>query len=184
MTIGFSINLPWGWAKNRSITWFDSWAHGQITENKAWEWQTGYFGWNKIFDLDIDLIPTGGDHAGIGFSLTILGFMVDAKIYDKRHWDDENSTWEKYDEESMRARMSRDEQRRVDELENAYRLVSDDAKKAAKVELMDYLETPAGRSIIEQRVKVVLEEMRTSKEAKAARGEAYRRANMSGAKDI
>lgn len=185
MTIGFSINLPWGWAKNRkSVTWFDSWAHGQISENKAWEWQTGYFGWTTVFDLDLDLIPTGGDHAGIGISLTILGFMIDAKVYDRRHWDEEAGTWEKYDEESMQARMSRDEQRRQDELENARNLLKFDDQLQSRKELEEFLETPQGQAMVEQRVKAKLEELRTSKDAKAARGEAYRRANMSGVQDI
>jgi hypothetical protein len=178
MTIAFNINLPWGWAKNRSAPWFSSWAHGEISENKAWEWQTEYLGWTTVFDIGLDLIPTGGDHAGVGISLTVLGFMVEAKIYDKRHWDEDNNTWEKYDEESMRARMSRDEQRRHDEVENARNLLKFDDQLQNRKELEEFLETPQGQAMIDQRVQAKLEEQRTSKEAKAARGEQYRRANL------
>jgi hypothetical protein len=178
MTIAFNINLPWGWAKNRSAPWFSSWAHGEISKNKAWEWETVYLGWTTVFDLGLDLIPTGGDHAGVGISLTILGFMVEAKIYDKRHWDHDSNTWEKYDEESMRARLGRDEQRKVDDLERAYMLVNEDRKILTKRNAEEFLGTPQGQAMIDQRVKVKLEEQRTSKAAKAARGEAYRRANL------
>jgi len=178
MTIGIGIHLPHSWAKKRSMKWFSSWTHGKLTENKAWEWQTDYFGWNTLFSLDLDLIPTGYDHAGIGFSLTILGFMVEAKIYDSRHWDYENGTWEKYDEESMKARMSRDDQRRADELDHAYRLVKADGHQQVLKSAEEFLESPQGQALIDRKVKAKLEEQRQSKDAKRARGEAYRRANL------
>lgn len=98
MTISVGIHLPYGWAKSRGMRWFHSHAYGNLTTNKAWEWQTDYFGWNTLFSLDLDLIPTGHDHAGIGFSLTILGFMIDAKIYDVRHWDSDKGRWETNEE--------------------------------------------------------------------------------------
>src|SRR5574343_1846045 len=40
------------------------------------------------------------DHAGFNFSINILGFNVDYSHYDIRHWDRDNDTWCKYDEEN------------------------------------------------------------------------------------
>jgi hypothetical protein len=177
MTFGISIRLPHSWAKHRKAKWFSSYTHGELGKYKAWEWQTDYFGWDTLFDLHIDLIPTGCDHASIGFSLTILGFMVEAKVYDSRHWDYENQTWEAYDDESMRLRMARDERDRLARLENAYELVEHDGKQKTRQSAEEFLESPQGKALIERKVKAKLEEQHNSKEAKRARGEAYRAAN-------
>lgn len=179
MTIGFDIHLPHSWAKHRPIKWFSTYIHRNLSENKSFEWQTDYFGWNQIFDLRLDLIPTGSDHASVGFSLTILGFMVDAKIYDSRHWDHETNSWEKYDEESVKARMSREDQQRADELKNAYQLVEADGRKKIQMNVEEFLESPQGQALIGIKVKKKLEEQRQSKEAKRVRGEAYKAANLS-----
>lgn len=182
MTIRLGLFLPQGWAKAHTLKWFSAYRHGFLGENKAWEFQADYFGWNTIFALDLDLIPTGSDHAGFGFSLTILGFMVDAKIYDGRHWDHEKNTWEAYDEEANYYRMARDDRKRQDQLDLAYQLVGNDQKFQVKQSVEEFLETPQGQAMIEQRVsekvKAKLAEQRDSKEAKRARGEAYRRANL------
>lgn len=183
MTIGFNISLPYGWSKHRPVKWFSSWAHGTLTENKSWEWQTDYFGWTSLFNLDLDLIPTGSDHAGIGISLTILGFMVDFKIYDSRHWDLDAGTWEKYDPESIAAREAKWEGRRAEELKAAYELVKEDGNKQTRKSVEEFLESPQGQALIESKVKAKLEQIRQSKEAKRARGEAYRIANLNKDQD-
>lgn len=178
MTIGFNISLPYGWAKTRPMKWFSTYAHRNLSENKSFEWQTDYFSWTTLFSFDLDLIPTGTDHASVGFSLTILGFMVDCKIYDHRHWDHDENTWEKYDEESDYHRMARDERQRADQLELAYQLVKDDTRKQEVRSAEEFLETPQGQAMIAKRVNEKMETIRISKAAKAARGEAYRRANL------
>lgn len=182
MTVRFSLHLPYGWAKDRTAKWFSTYAHKNLTENKSFEWQTDYFHWTTLFSFELDLIPTGSDHASVGFSLTILGFMVDCKIYDSRHWDHESGAWEKYDEESHYYRMARDERDREDQLELARQLLKDDTRKQEIRGAEEFLESPRGQALIEQRVAervaAKLEEQRTSKAAKAARGEAYRQANL------
>lgn len=95
--IYFSLHLPGGLSKNRKVKWFSSYFDRKISKNKSFEWQTDYFGWTSLLGVNIDLIPTGESHASIGFDITILGFMVAAKIYDSRHWDYENNCWEEYD---------------------------------------------------------------------------------------
>lgn len=127
------------------------------------------------FGLDF---RTKGDHAGLHVELTILGLELQASFNDTRHWDYENDTWEKYDEESMKIRMSREEEQKTADLDRAYMLVNEDRKILTKQNAIDYLETPQGQTLIEQRVKTKLAEQRDSKAAKAARGEAYRRANL------
>lgn len=177
MTIGINLSLPYGWAKNRPMKWFSTYAHKNLSENKSFEWQTDYFGWSNLFSLSLDLIPTGSDHASVGFSLTILGFMVDCKVYDSRHWDHETNTWEKYDEESNYYRMARDERQRADQLELAHQLLKDDASKREVRSAEEFLESPQGQALIDRKVKEKLEAQRLSKEAKRARGEAHRQAN-------
>lgn len=184
MTISLNLRLPYGWSKHRPVKWFSSHAHGPIGKHKGWEWQTDYFGWTNLFGLDIDLIPTGSDHAGIGISLTILGFMVDAKIYDSRHWDQEAGTWEKYDEDAINFRISQDEKRRQNELELARQLVADDDRKQARLSAEEWLETPQGQNFLASKVKAKLDEQKNSKADKKARGEAYRAANAAKAADL
>lgn len=181
MTIGFSLNLPYGWDRDTSARWFDSHAYGDISENKAWEWQTGYFGWTSIFGFDLDLIPTGSDHAKIGFSLVIFGFTIMFDIHDVRHWDYDNHAWEKYDEESIKERDKRWQSKKEAELERAYWLVAEDGKAQTKKSVEEFLESPQGQSLIEgkvnAKVKEKMAEEKTSKAAKAARGAEYRRQN-------
>jgi hypothetical protein len=38
------------------------------------------------------------DHAQICLEISILGLTIVFKIYDGRHWNDENNNWENYDE--------------------------------------------------------------------------------------
>lgn len=178
MTFRFSLSLPYGWAKDHTVKWFSTYAHKNLSENKSFEWQTDYFHWTNLFSFELDLIPTGSDHASVGFSLTLFGFMVDCKIYDSRHWDHDTNTWEKYDEESHYYRMARDERERADKLELARQLLKDDTRQQEMRGAEEFLESPQGQAMIDRRVKAKLEEQRQSKEAKAARGEAYRRANM------
>ena len=162
------------------MKWFSSYAHRPLTANKAFEWQTDYFGWTNLLSISLDLIPTGSDHASMGFEITLLGFMVSAKIYDSRHWDDDAGNWEKYDDDSN-ARKWLD--RRELEIENARSLLKDEAQALNKMELEEFLQTPKGKVMIDQivdrQVKNKLAAHKAEKIAKAARGEEYRRANSS-----
>ena len=183
MTFSVDLRLPHSWAKHRAIKWFSSYAHRNVGEFKAFEWQTDYFGWNELFSCRLDLIPTGTDHASVGFSLTILGFMVDCKVYDSRHWDHEENKWEAYDEESMQLRMARDERKRANELELAYQLIKEDQNSQTRKSVEEFLESPQGQAFIEKRVKTKLAEQQQSKDAKRARGEAYKAAHAAKQED-
>ncbi len=67
--------------------------------NKYLEIQLSHWGQiSDIFSVTLNTAITGEDHAGIRFHLDILGYGFIFNIYDNRHWDYENHTWEKYDE--------------------------------------------------------------------------------------
>jgi len=70
-----------------------------ISKNKAFSMQ--FSKWSQKLDiiaLSIDTQWIGQDHGGLGFTLEILGFFFDIKLYDKRHWDFDRGAWEVYDE--------------------------------------------------------------------------------------
>jgi len=72
-----------------------------ISKNKAFSMQ--FSRWSQKLDIiaiSIDTMWIGNDHGGLGFTLEILGYFFDMKLYDKRHWDYEKGTWEVYDEEN------------------------------------------------------------------------------------
>jgi len=62
-------------------------------EHKYYNVQVDYWGWRNLFDFTLDLSLKGRDHAGIEFSMTVLGFGFVLQIYDTRHWDDETNQW-------------------------------------------------------------------------------------------
>mgnify|MGYP001805996116 CR=1 FL=1 len=39
---------------------------------------------------------TRQDHAMIGFDVSLLGWNLDFRVYDSRHWDDKNNRWCEY----------------------------------------------------------------------------------------
>lgn len=40
---------------------------------------------------------TRGDHAGLSFNVEFFGFMFEFNVYDHRHWDYDNNTWQVYE---------------------------------------------------------------------------------------
>lgn len=89
-----SIFLPYGWFEPSMIDWASTFYDRKLSKNKTFEWQTDHWGWNHLFSIDLELISTGSDHARFGVSITILGFMLSAMIYDHRHWNSATGTWE------------------------------------------------------------------------------------------
>lgn len=163
-----SISLPDIWEKKRNLRWAFSHMDKQISEWKSFEWQTGYFGWSNLFHVRVDLIPFGSDHASVGFSLTILGFMIDAKIYDRRHWDYDENTWVKYDQASNE---ERDRDYAAEALSRAYKLIEEDLATKARAAHDAYLQTPEGQAALAA-------ERERRKEEKRLRGEAHRANNL------
>ena len=72
--------------------WYTS---GSFSHYKAWEFN-GY----KTHDfIEIDFnFTTKGDHAGLQIMIGLLGYAIEYHVYDTRHWDYENNTWEVYEE--------------------------------------------------------------------------------------
>lgn len=48
----------------------------------------------SLIEVQLDCRLTGRDHAGLSMTVIILGFGFGARIYDHRHWNYENNTWE------------------------------------------------------------------------------------------
>ena len=71
---------------------FDRWDYfknlgsvsGRVSRYKAWELEHTYYS-PLLFDIDIQW-KRNTDHAGIEFSLGILGYGIHFHIYDTRHW--------------------------------------------------------------------------------------------------
>lgn len=66
----------------------------RISKNKTFEIQIAWCPPTYLTELDIDLNWTGSSHAGPSVHFEIYKFMVDVRIFDIRHWDYQNSTWE------------------------------------------------------------------------------------------
>ena len=65
---------------------------GKISTNKCWELQISRYSWNW-FEIQIDLNWRQTDHAGPWIMVNLLGYQFDARIYDRRSWDDVNNCW-------------------------------------------------------------------------------------------
>jgi hypothetical protein len=65
---------------------------GQITQHKRWEVQFSHYAYNCA-EIKLDFNWQGQDHAGPWITLNILGYTLDARIHDIRHWDDVDNCW-------------------------------------------------------------------------------------------
>lgn len=63
-------------------------------EHKWWEAQV--MKTNDLVSLDFRF-TTQTDHSGIDLWLGLLGYSINFKIYDNRHWDYEKKRWCVYD---------------------------------------------------------------------------------------
>lgn len=74
----------------------------RITKNKSVEIQISR--WNNLtnlIDIQFNIEPSGHDHAGADFNVTLLHFYFMIHLYDTRHWDYDNNCWrEVYREEN------------------------------------------------------------------------------------
>jgi hypothetical protein len=80
---------------------FDSWDRynnlgsisGQLFQHKYWELEHSYY---SPMLVDVDARWTHKqDHAGFEISVGVLGYGIRFRIYDTRHWDDENNAYVK-----------------------------------------------------------------------------------------
>ena len=84
INLKFTIENPW-WTRFESIK---CWHGSTPFKNKFWEVQVMKSDDIIAFDLRI---THRCDHAGPDLWLGLLGYAVNAKIYDSRHWD--NDQW-------------------------------------------------------------------------------------------
>lgn len=70
------------------------------TSSKTWNphkfWDFSICKDSSIIRLTFDF-TIKEDHAGFGFDFAILGWGIDFRFYDHRHWDYENNCWEVYE---------------------------------------------------------------------------------------
>jgi len=62
--------------------------------HKFWEFEV--YKSNAIIRCILEF-TTRVDHSGFGMELDLFGWGIDFKVYDHRHWDDENNCWEVYE---------------------------------------------------------------------------------------
>ena len=96
----FKISNPWH-KPSKSFgpksKWFHYWKNIKLSTNKNFEIQLDRFGLTEFFEFSLSLEWNGYDHAGPSIMLSVLGYFIEAKIYDKRHWDYETNDWETSD---------------------------------------------------------------------------------------
>jgi hypothetical protein len=67
---------------------------GKLGKYTAWELQHTYYS-GCLFDIDTEL-SYHEDHAGFNFCIGLLGYGIDFRIYDTRHWNYNTEEWEEY----------------------------------------------------------------------------------------
>jgi len=90
INFSFSLRNPW-WNRSGNVFYREGktpWL------NKFWELQ---------IDRDDTLFVLGFQinhrvsHAGASFEIGALGYWLNISLYDSRHWDYDNNTWQKYE---------------------------------------------------------------------------------------
>lgn len=94
--IALSINIRNAFYPKSNFKNLFCWSK-RITTNKAVEVEVCRYNFFWL-TLSIETYFSGGDHAGPELEFGLFGYSVSLKMYDIRHWDYENQTWEKYDE--------------------------------------------------------------------------------------
>jgi hypothetical protein len=139
--------------------------HGKTRwPNKAWEIEGQNFGWGDLFTFEFTWTRKC-DHAGVSLKLGLFGYQVEGRFYDSRHWDEDTNDYKVYDEAYFKHSYT-----------PAPVSVLSQAEKAEAVE--EFLMSDQGKRLIDKKVAEKVEEQKRAKLAKAARGEAYRRANL------
>jgi hypothetical protein len=68
---------------------------GRLFKHKAWELEHTYY---SPMLADIDLVwNKHTDHAGLAFSVGLLGYGISFRTYDTRHWNYDLNRWEEWD---------------------------------------------------------------------------------------
>jgi hypothetical protein len=64
----------------------------RISKNKTFEFQIMYY-FHYWFNIELNLIFSGKDHAGPSFEISFFGYILNISIHDNRHWDKEKNDW-------------------------------------------------------------------------------------------
>ena len=64
----------------------------QISVNKVAEFQISRYAFNWV-EFQLDLNWRGTDHAGPWVMFGVLGWQLDIRVYDRRHWNNETNNW-------------------------------------------------------------------------------------------
>lgn len=132
--------------------------------NKAWEIEGQNFGWGDLLAFEFTW-NRKCDHAGVSLKLGLFGYQIEGRFYDTRHWDYDTNDYQVYDEAYFKKFSA-----------PAPTSALSKAEKATAVE--EFLMSDQGKRLIDKKVAEKIEEQKQDKLAKAARGEAYRRANL------
>ena len=86
INLNFSINNPFSERFNIVAA-----SGGLITDHKAWE--ANIYCTANIVKLTL-VYSIKQDHAGLGIEFGLFGYECEFRIYDTRHWDNDNKCWE------------------------------------------------------------------------------------------
>ena len=90
MFLLFEINKFWKTKNSFNNLYYFS---KQITCTKSFELEF-FINSTSLIEIQLDCRLKGRDHAGLSINIIFLGFGFGARIYDHRHWDYKNDTWE------------------------------------------------------------------------------------------
>lgn len=82
----FRINHPYPKDGGRKQHDYVMWGKS-LSTNWATELQITRWAMTTLFELRLDLSWSGGDHAGPGIHVELLGFMFNFRVYNKNHWN-------------------------------------------------------------------------------------------------
>ena len=87
--ISFTIKNPFAKQQFKNIQTF----YQALTTNKAFEAELLSDN-TVLFTIEIDTEFRGSDHAGPNIVIGAFGYLLHLGIYDCRHWNYKNNTWE------------------------------------------------------------------------------------------
>lgn len=76
-------------------------SYGKLSEYKFWEIDFYQYNW-YWFEFELELRTSGFDHAGPEVCIGILGYYINFKIYDSRHWDKKLDNWSNDDYKKLK----------------------------------------------------------------------------------
>lgn len=82
-----SISNPWSTGFDNIKCWYGK----TFVKHKYWECEI--LKTNDIVFMQFS-ITHRRDHAGVRFEVGLVGYNLSVNIYDNRHWNEKNGTWE------------------------------------------------------------------------------------------